>query len=77
MIRTQVLKHLQEQDGTREKRESKENVRGGATAREAMGKSRYFGIIEEEEMRGDDPIECFFPPQRSEALFESYRGDGN
>ena len=32
---------------------------GGATARGAMKKSRYVRVIEGEEVRGDDPVECF------------------
>ena len=54
------MKHLpRARKGEREK--SKEDVRGGATARGAMKKSRYVKVIEREEVRGDDPIECFLP----------------
>ena len=42
-----------------QERKQERNVRGGATAREAMKKSRYCRDIEEEEVSGDDPIECF------------------
>ena len=45
MIRTQVLKHLQEA-GESDRGGSKGNVRGGATARGAMEKSRYVKAIE-------------------------------
>ena len=38
---------------------SKGDVRGEATAREAMKKSSYVGVIEKEEVRRDDPIEYF------------------
>ena len=60
MIRTQVLKHL---PGSREseREKSKGDVRGEVTAREAMKKSMYVRVIEGEEVRGDDPIECFLP----------------
>ena len=40
----------------RERRESKIGIRGGATARGAMEKSRHVRIIEGKEVRGDDPI---------------------
>ena len=40
---------------------SKKEVRGGETARGAMAKSRYIGVIEEEEVRRDDPIKYFLP----------------
>ena len=43
----------------RERREHKGDVREGATAKEAMKKSRYVGVIEGEEVRRDDPIEYF------------------
>ena len=57
---TQILKHL---PGTREGERggSNENVRGGATAREAMEKSRYVRLIERKEVRKDDPIKYFLP----------------
>ena len=53
MIRTQVLEHL---PGAKEGKRggNKGNIRGGM-----MVKSRYIRIIEEEEVRGDDPIEYF------------------
>ena len=59
MIRTQVLKHL---PGAKEgeRRESKGDVRGGATDREAMEKSRYVRGTKRKEVR-DDPIEYFIP----------------
>ena len=55
MIRTQVLKHL---PGAREGERggSKEDVKGEATARRAMEKSKYVRAIEKE-VREDDPIE--------------------
>ena len=58
MIRTQVLKHL---TGAREgeRRGSKGNVRGGVTARLAIEKSKYVGVIEGEEVKKDDPNEYF------------------
>ena len=45
MIRTQVLKHLPEA-GEGDRGGSKGNVRGGATARGAMEKSRHVKAIE-------------------------------
>ena len=39
--------------------ESKGNVRGGATIRGAMEKSRYVRVIEGEEVRRNDPVEYF------------------
>ena len=69
MIRTHVLKDLPEaREGEREK--SKGDVRGGATARDAMKKSRYVRVIEGEKVRGDIQSNAF-SPQRSEVLFES------
>ena len=58
MVRTHVLKHL---PGARKgKREgSKENVRGVATARGAMEKGECVRVIEEEEVRRNDPVEYF------------------
>ena len=54
------MKHLpRARKGEREK--SKGDVRGGVTARGAMKKSRNVKVIEREEVRGDDPIECFLP----------------
>ena len=72
MIRTQVLRHL---PGARKGKKggSKGDVRGGVTAREAMEKSRYFRVIEGEEVRTDNPIE-YFLPMGSEVPFESQRG---
>ena len=60
MIRAQILKHL---PGARqgEIAGSKGDVRGGATARGAMEKSRYVRIIEGEGVRKDDPIKYFLP----------------
>ena len=43
-----------------ERRRNKGEVRGGATAREAMKKNRYDRVIEGKEIR-DDPIEYFLP----------------
>ena len=37
----------------------KGDVKGEATAKEAMEKSRYVRIIEGKEISGDDPIEYF------------------
>ena len=37
------------------------------------GESRYVRVIEEKEVRGDDPIE-YFLPIKSEVSFESQRG---
>ena len=56
MVRTKVLKHL---PGAREgeRRESKRDIRGEATARGAMGKSRCVRVIEGEEVRINDLIE--------------------
>ena len=60
MIRTQVLKHLPgAKQGEREK--SKGDIRGGESARGAIKKSRYVKVIEGEEVREDEPIECFLP----------------
>ena len=63
MIRTQVLKHLLGAKWSK-RENSKGDIRGGATAKEAMKKCRYVGVIEEEEVKGDDLImliECFLP----------------
>ena len=59
MVRAKVLKHLPKaRKGKRGG--SKKNVRGGATARGAMEKSRYVRVIEEEEeVRRDDPVKYF------------------
>ena len=60
MIRIQVLKHLPEaREGQRKK--SKGDARRGATAKEAIKKSRYVTVIEKKEVRRDNPIECFLP----------------
>ena len=61
MIRIQVLKHL---PGVRKgkRRGSKRDVSRGSTARVAIEKSGCVRVIEEEEeVRGDDPVEYFFP----------------
>ena len=60
MIKTQFMKHL---PGARqgEKEGSKENVRGGATARVVMENSWNVRVIEGEEVRGDDPIQYSHP----------------
>ena len=42
------------------------------TARGAMEKSRYFEVIEGEEVKRNDPIE-YSSPRRSEVIFESQR----
>ena len=71
MTKTQVLKHL---PGARmgERGVSKGDVRGGATARGAMEKSRYIWVIEGEEVRRDNLLECFVS-MGSEVPFESQR----
>ena len=55
MVRTKVLKHL---PGARKSksRRSKGDIRRGA-----MEKSGCVRVIEEEEVRGDDPVEYFLP----------------
>ena len=53
--------------------ESRGDVRGGATARGAMEKSRYVRVVEGEGVRGDDPVK-YFLPTGSEVPFESQRG---
>ena len=60
MVRTQVLKHL---PGARKgkSRESKGDVRGGATARGAMEKGGCVRVIKGEEVRRNDPVEYFLP----------------
>ena len=69
MIKAQVLKHLQ---GAREGERggSKENVRRGATTSGAMEKSWRVGVIEQKEIRGDDPIK-YLLLTGSEVPFES------
>ena len=52
---------------------TKGNVRRGATAREAVEKSRRVRVIETKKVRGDDPIE-YFLPTGSEVSFEFQRG---
>ena len=60
MIRTHVLKpHPGAKESEREG--SKGDVRGVATVRGAMEKSRYVRVIEGKEIRGNDPIEYFLP----------------
>ena len=58
MVRAKVLKRL---SGARKSKrgKSKGDVRGGATARGAIEKSRYVRVIEREEVRSNDPIEYF------------------
>ena len=60
MVRTQVLNHL---PGARKgkRRGSKGDVRRGVTARGAMEKGGCVRVIEEEEVRRDDPVENFLP----------------
>ena len=58
MITTQVLKHLPGA-GNSKGGGSKGNVRGGATAREAIEKGRCVRVIEGEEVRRDDPVKYF------------------
>ena len=58
MVRTQVLKHV---PGARKskKRGSKGDVKRGATASGAMEKGGCVKVIEDEEVRRDDPVEYF------------------
>ena len=60
MVRTKVLRHL---PGARKGKRggSKGDVRGRATARGAMEKSGCVRVIEGEEVRRNDPVECFLP----------------
>ena len=52
-------------------------MRGKATAKQAMEKSRYVSVIEEEEVIGDDPIK-YFLFTGADVPFESQEGgDGN
>ena len=60
MVRTQVLKHLPGA-GKGKRGESKGDTRRGATARRAMEKGRYVGVIDGEEVRREDPVEYFLP----------------
>ena len=76
MIRTEVLKHLSGA-GEGDRGVSKGDVRKGATAKRAMKKSRYMGVIEGEEVRGDDPIEYFLPMGDRKYLLSPRRGDGS
>ena len=71
MIKTQILKHLPKA-GKGEREGSKGNVRGGATAKGAMEKSRCVRVIKGKEVRRDDPVEYF--PRGSEVPLESQRG---
>ena len=76
MVRIQVLKHL---PGAKKgkRRESKRDVRRGATARGAMEKVGSVRVIEGEEVRRDDTFKYFLPTRRSEVPLESQRGDSN
>ena len=60
MVRTQILKHL---PGARKGKRggSKGDVRGRATAKEAMEKGWCVRVIEGEEVRRNDPVEYFLP----------------
>ena len=69
MIRTQILKHSQEQDRPREKRD----VRGGAIAKGAIDKSWNVRVIEGEGVRGYDPIEYFFLTVVESTFWVTYR----
>ena len=60
MVRTQVLLHLPGA-GKSKRRGSNGDVRGGATARGAMEKSRCVRVIEGEEVRRNDPVKYFLP----------------
>ena len=55
---SQVLKHLPGA-GKGERGGSKGNVREEATARGAMEKGRCDRVVEEEEVRRDDPVRYF------------------
>ena len=60
MVRTQVLKHLAEaRKGKR--RESKGDVRRGATARGAMEKGGCVRVTKGEEVRRDNSVKYFLP----------------
>ena len=58
MVKTQVLKQL---PGARKSKRGgdKGNVTGGKTASRAIKKGGYVRVIEGEEVRKDDPVECF------------------
>ena len=58
MVRTQVLKHV---PGARKskKRGSKGDVKRGVTASGATEKGGCVMVIEDEEVRRDDPVEYF------------------
>ena len=60
MIGAKVLKHLPE-TGKGERGGTKGYVLGGETARGAMKKGKYARVIEEEEVRRDDPVEYLLP----------------
>ena len=48
-------------------------MREGATARGTMEKGKYVRVIEGKKVRGDDPIEYFFPTG-VESIFRVQRG---
>ena len=75
MIKTQVLKYL---SGAREgeKGRRKGDIRRGVIAKRAMEKSRYVMVIEGNEIRGDDPMEYFFPKEL-EVPLEPRGGNGS
>ena len=58
IIRAQVLKHLSGA-GKSERGGTAKDVRRGASAREMIKKSTSIRVIEEKEVRGDDPIKYF------------------
>ena len=71
MIRTRVLKHF---PGARksERGESKGDVVRGATARQAMEKSRYARVIERKVVRRGDSIDTS-SLRGSEIIFKSQK----
>ena len=71
MARTQVLKHLPGARKSKSKR-SKGDARRGATVRGAIEKSGCVRVIEEEEVRRDDPVK-YFLSAGSEVPLESQR----
>ena len=71
MVRAQVLKHLPRARKGK-KGGSKEDIRGGVTAIGAMEKGGCVRVIEEEEVRGDGPVE-YFLPAGSDVPLESQR----